>query len=135
MSCKARSPRSEDIDVSTYVDCPAPHMIPVGRSGTHHVDMRNFAPEALVVSLVASCARGGPLTYSGSNEWTPVQVTLVPPLFLKRIRPTSLSEKLERDGQLSPSNGAQDIELRVGSHPVGRTWDEFQDILSLAVRC
>jgi hypothetical protein len=134
MSCAARSSRREDVDVSTYVACPVPHEIGSGQSGTHHVDMRNFAPEALVVSLVSTCATG-PLSYGGRITWRPDEVTLIPPPPGKPKPVASCSKSLDHNGKATPSDGHQTISLRVGSRPVCRDWDEYQGVLSLKVRC
>jgi hypothetical protein len=51
MSCKTRSSRGHDVEAVTYVKCPTAHAIPKGGSGTHHMELRNFAPEAVSVQF------------------------------------------------------------------------------------
>ena len=135
MTCKTRSSRGHDIDAVTYVECPSPHTIPKGGSGTHNMELRNFAPEAVTVRFKSDCDPTGPLSYVSCPEWKlPQPVTIPPPPPWKNVEKFRYEEKIEHDGGSVPG-GVQSIEVLVSWRPAGRQWENQIEPLQLNVRC
>lgn len=135
MSCRVRSNKGHDVDALTYVECPVPHTIPTGGSGTHHMELRSFAPEAVNVEFTSTCDPAGPLAYTSGTDWkSPHPVTLVPPPPWGQVTKHDPEEKVEHDGGSIPG-GHQTIEVLVSWRSAGRNWENQIEPLQLTVRC